>query len=84
MPIMKKATILLAIVSTIVLGGCGQKSPPPTSQADGRAYVDAIKGMPADQRQSYIRTHPDGIKAVMNSRDQNLIGEFRGAIRGGR
>jgi len=81
---MNKAIIMLAIVSVVATGGCAQKGPPARSLADGRAYVDAVKLLPVDQRQSYIRSHPDGLKSVMNSRDQNLIGEFQGALHGAR
>jgi predicted small lipoprotein YifL len=80
---MRRAITTIAVSAMLIVAvGCGHKSPPASSATDGQNFVNSVKNLPADQRAEYVRAHPDGLRSVMNSGNQDLMRQFRGALGG--
>jgi len=77
--------LILAILTLTCLAGCKTSPPPVDATADqqARAYVAAVKALPAEQRAAYAQAHPEGVKAITDSRDGKLLIDYNVALRNG-
>lgn len=77
--------LFFAVLTLACLAGC-KSTPPPvdvTADQQGRSYVAAVKALPANQRSAYAQAHPEGVKAVIDSRDKQLFIDYTVALRSG-
>ncbi len=78
---------LLFTFSALGVGGCTkpQSSPPPTAVAtpaavvppeQARAFLDTLRGLPVDQRRSYVQQHQQLAIQVWHNPDPGVSSEY--------
>jgi hypothetical protein len=77
--------LILAVLALTCLAGCKTMPPPvdPTADQQARSYVAAVKALPMGQRAAYAQAHPEGVKALTDSKDGKLLIDYNVALRGG-
>jgi hypothetical protein len=67
----------IALVSSV---GCAHNSVNASADQQGQAFLAAMKALPFNQRQEYVQAHPEGVNAVMKSRDKQLLVAYNTAL----
>jgi hypothetical protein len=73
-----------AMIALAAATGCGSHVVVNTAEAQtGRTFIATLQALPSPQRAAYAQAHPDGLKAVMQSRDKKLVADYFSAVRKG-
>jgi len=77
--------LIFTVMAITCLTGCKTSPPAVDATADQQAhsYVAAVKALPVGQRAAYAQAHPEGAKAITDSRDGKLLIDYNVALRGG-
>jgi hypothetical protein len=71
----------MAWLVLLVAAGCAHHGVNAPQAQTGRAFVNALKALPPGQRAAYAQQHPEGVSAVMASRDKQLYVDYNSTIR---